>query len=127
MDSGLRIDKWLWAVRIFKTRNQAADACKAGKVKTDSSSVKPSREIKINDIITVQIGALTKTIRVTGIIKNRVSAKLAVDYVEDLTPEEEYEKLKLMKEVNFERRDRGIGRPTKKERRIITKLKKFKF
>jgi ribosome-associated heat shock protein Hsp15 len=127
MDSGLRIDKWLWAVRIFKTRNQAADACKAGKVKIDSNSVKPSREIKINNIITVQIGALTKTIKVTGIIKNRVSAKLAVDYVEDLTPEEEYEKLKLMKEVNFERRDRGVGRPTKKERRIITKLKKFKF
>ena len=127
MDSGLRIDKWLWAVRIFKTRNQAADACKAGKVKIDGSNVKPSREIKINDIITVQIGALTKTIKVTGIIKNRVSAKLAVDYVEDLTPEEEYEKLKLMKEVNFEKRDRGVGRPTKKERRIITKLKKFKF
>ncbi|MBE9481395.1 MAG: RNA-binding S4 domain-containing protein [Bacteroidetes bacterium] len=127
MDSGLRIDKWLWAVRIFKTRNQAADACKAGKVKIDGSNVKPSREIKINDIITVQIGALTKTIKVTGIIKNRVSAKLAVDYVEDLTPEEEYEKLKLMKEVNFEKRDRGFGRPTKKERRIITKLKKFKF
>jgi ribosome-associated heat shock protein Hsp15 len=127
MDSGLRIDKWLWAVRIFKTRNQAADACKAGKVKIGGSSVKPSREIKINDIITVQIGALTKTIKVTGIIKNRVSAKLAVDYIEDLTPEEEYEKLKLMKEVNFERRDSGIGRPTKKERRIITKLKKFKF
>lgn len=127
MDSGLRIDKWLWAVRIFKTRNQAADACKAGKVKIDGSNVKPSKEIKINDIITVQIGALTKTIKVTGIIKNRVSAKLAVDYVEDLTSEEEYEKLKLMKEVNFERRDRGVGRPTKKERRIITKLKKFKF
>ena len=127
MDSGLRIDKWLWAVRIFKTRNQAADACKAGKVKIDGSNVKPSREIKINDIITVQIGALTKTIKVTGIIKNRVSAKLAVDYVEDLTPEEEYEKLKLMKEVNFEKRDRGFGRPTKKERRIITKPKKFKF
>ncbi len=127
MDSGLRIDKWLWAVRIFKTRNQAADACKAGKVKIDGSNVKPSKEIKINDIITVQIGALSKTIKVTGIIKNRVSAKLAVDYVEDLTPEEEYEKLKLMKEVNFERRDRGVGRPTKKERRIITKLKKFKF
>lgn len=125
MDSGLRIDKWLWAVRIFKTRNQAADACKAGKVKIDGSNVKPSKEIKINDIITVQIGALTKTIKVTGIIKNRVSAKLAVDYVEDLTSEEEYEKLKLMKEVNFERRDRGVGRPTKKERRIITKLKKF--
>ncbi len=127
MDSGLRIDKWLWAVRIFKTRNQAADACKAGKVKIDGSNVKPSKEIKINDIITVQIGALTKTIKVTGIIKNRVSAKLAVDYVEDLTSEEEYEKLKLMKEVNFERRDRGVGRPTKKERRIITKLKKIKF
>ena len=127
MENSIRIDKWLWAVRVFKTRSLASQACKAGKIKIDGNNVKASRDIKIEDIVTVQIGQLSKSIKAIGLIKNRVSAKLAVENYEDLTPAEEYEKLKLQKEMKTEYRDRGSGRPTKKERRIITKLKKEKF
>lgn len=119
----LRIDKWLWAVRIYKTRTLATDACKAGKIKINGQAVKPSRELKLQEVITISQGPLTKTIRVRNLIHNRVSAKLVPDNAEDLTPAEEYEKLKLMQEVNGERRDRGIGRPTKKQRRLIDLLK----
>lgn len=121
----IRIDKWLWAVRLFKTRNIAAEACKGGKVKIDEKAVKPSRDIKVGDLISIQQTPIIKEVKVLQIIKNRVSAKLAVDSVEDITPKEEYDKLKMMNELNYERRDRGVGRPTKKERRTIGKLKKI--
>jgi len=123
----IRIDKWLWAVRVFKTRTMAADACKAGKVKIEGQSVKPSREVKLDDVISIQLGAFIKTVRVIGIIKNRVSAKLAVNHIKDLTPAEEYERLKMMRELNYENRERGTGRPTKKERRNIVQLKRYKL
>lgn len=118
-----RIDKWLWAIRIYKTRTLATDACKAGKIKIDGQAVKPSRQLKLMEVITVSQAPLTKTYRVKALIHNRVSAKLVPDNAEDLTPAEEYEKLKLLQEVNGERRDRGIGRPTKKQRRLIDLLK----
>ena len=121
MEKSVRIDKWLWAVRIFKTRGLACDACKAGKVKIEDNAVKPSRDVKIGEIITVQIGPLKKTIMVLAALENRVSAKLAVGFVQDMTPEEEYKKLELMRDSVFIRRDRGAGRPTKKERRDIQK------
>ncbi|MEA3476788.1 MAG: S4 domain-containing protein [Bacteroidota bacterium] len=121
-----RIDKWLWAVRLFKTRSQATAACKGGKVKVDKINVKPSREVKLDDIIQIQISGFTKTVKVTGLLKRRVSARLAVDYVQDITPVEEIEKRKMMKEVNYEWRDRGVGRPTKKQRRLIERLKNFR-
>ena len=124
--NNIRIDKWLWAVRIFKTRSLASQACRAGKVKIDEVAVKPSREIKLEDEIHVQIGPLNRIIKVTGLIHNRVSAKLAVENYEDLTPKEEIEKVKMVRELNYEYRDRGTGRPTKKERRIIEQLKKHK-
>jgi len=123
----IRIDKWLWAVRVFKTRTMASDACKAGKVKIEGRIVKPSREVKIEDVITVQLGPLLKTVEVLGIIKNRVSAKLAINHIKDLTPDEEYERIKLMRELNYENRERGAGRPTKKERRNIVQLKRYKL
>ena len=119
----LRIDKWLWAVRIFKTRTMAGDACRAGKVKIDGNAVKPSRILKPGDEITVSIGPLLRTIKVKALISNRVSAKLVPDSMEDLTPQEEYDRIKFMNELNAERRDRGTGRPTKKDRRMIDKLK----
>jgi ribosome-associated heat shock protein Hsp15 len=119
----IRVDKWLWSVRLFKTRNQAIDACKAGKVKIDGNAIKPSRIIKIDDILTVSLGPLLRTIKVKELLNNRVSAKLVPDYLEDLTPKEEYERVQLMKEFNAEKRDRGIGRPTKKDRRHIERLK----
>ncbi len=123
----IRIDKWLWAVRLFKTRNQAADACRAGKIKINGMPVKPSREILTGDVITVQDNPITKTVEVKTVIKNRVGAKLVSENMIDHTPQEEYDKQKMMHEMNYERRDRGAGRPTKKERRTITKLKNNKI
>ncbi len=106
-------------MRLFKTRTLASDACRGGKVSLNNASVKPSKEVKPGDVLQMRIGILTKTVKVTGIIANRVSAKLAVNYVEDLTPPEEYEKLKSNKDDFFVKRDRGTGRPTKKDRREI--------
>lgn len=122
----LRIDKWLWEVRLFKSRSLATEACKAGKVKIDGTSVKPARDIRPGDIITVSQNPLFKTVRVKAFPKSRVNAKLVPDYLEDLTPSEEYERVKLIHETNLEYRDRGIGRPTKKQRRLIDKLKSSK-
>jgi len=122
----IRIDKWLWAVRLFKTRTQASDACRGGKVKMDGQNVKPSRDIRVGEEIEVQTGAIRKKVAVKAILKNRVGAKLVDDYMEDLTPPEEYEKLDMLKQLNYEKRDRGTGRPTKKNRREINKLKNSK-
>jgi ribosome-associated heat shock protein Hsp15 len=127
MAEGLRIDKWLWAVRIYKTRSQASEACRSGKVKINEIEVKPSRELKMNDIVEIRLGIITKTVKVTGLIHNRVAAKFVIDHLIDLTPPEEYEKLKIQHEINHEFRPRGQGRPTKKERRLIERLKKSKF
>lgn len=123
MDS-VRIDKWLWAVRVYKTRAQSADACKGGKVKIDGQNVKASREVKEGDEIDIQQGIIKKTLRVKVPAKNRVSAKLVPDLAEDLTPAEEYEKQDMLRQLNHEKRDRGTGRPTKKDRREINRLKK---
>lgn len=126
-DTGsIRIDKWLWAVRIYKTRTLASDACKAGKVKINGQSVKPSREIKTQDEISIQMGIYTKTVKVLKLIHNRVSAQLVPQFMEDLTPESELEKLKVQQEMKTEFRPRGLGRPTKRQRRLIDRLKNTK-
>ena len=127
MSDGIRIDKWLWAVRLFKTRNQAGEACKAGKIKINEMPVKSSREVKTGDIIEIHLKHILRTVKVMGLLKNRVGAKLVENYLEDLTPQEEYDKHKMMKDLNYEYRQRGVGRPTKKERRLIERLKKSKF
>ena len=119
----VRMDKWLWAARLFKTRSLAADAIKGGKVKVDGNPVKPSREVKEGDIIQVQIEQLHKVVEVKTIIKNRVSAKQVPEVYNDLTPKEEYERIEFMHAYKAEWRDRGAGRPTKKERRMIEKMK----
>ena len=119
----IRIDKWLWAARLFKTRSLAADAIKGGKVKVDGNPVKPSREVKEGDVIQVQIEQLHKVVQVKTVIKNRVSAKQVPDVYADLTPKEEYERIEFMRAYKAEWRDRGAGRPTKKERRMIERLK----
>lgn len=123
----VRIDKWLWAVRVFKTRSQAAAACKGGRVKIDGQAIKASREIKEGDEIEVSLGGMIKSVRVKALLQNRVGAKLVPDFMEDLTPQEVYYEHKLKAKVNVEYRQRGDGRPTKKERRIIERLKKYKF
>jgi ribosome-associated heat shock protein Hsp15 len=122
----LRIDKWLWEVRLFKSRSLATNACKAGKVKMDGSNVKASKEIKEGDVIVVSLNPLFKTVRVKQFPKSRVSAKLVPDFMEDLTLQSEYDRVKLIGETNSEYRDRGIGRPTKKQRRVIDQLKNSK-
>lgn len=121
--NSVRIDKWLWAVRLFKTRSQATDACRGGKVKIDGHNVKPSREVNLGDEIEVQQGAIKKRVKVLQVVKNRVGAKLVADLAEDLTPIEEKEKLDMMRQLNYERREHGTGRPTKRDRREIDKLK----
>ncbi|MBR5250328.1 MAG: RNA-binding S4 domain-containing protein [Bacteroidales bacterium] len=117
-----RIDKYLWAIRVFKTRSEAADACKSGKVKVNQAEAKPSRDVKENDLITVRKGSVFFTYRVIVPIDKRVGAALVPQYAEDLTPEQEREKLNAPFETIFMRRDRGTGRPTKKERRTLDRL-----
>ncbi len=119
----VRIDKWLWAVRVYKTRNMAAEACKTGKVKLDGKNIKPSHNVKIGEEYEVKIDVLEKKLKVLALLENRVSAKLVPDYMQDLTPVEEIERLRLIKKQSFERRERGIGRPTKKDRREIEEFK----
>lgn len=116
MEKSVRIDKWLWAVRLFKTRSQSTDACRAGKVKIEGDAIKPSREVKQNQVITVSQGVITRTVKVIQLLEKRVGAKLVIDYMLDLTPAEEYQKLELLRDNPLARRK---GRPTKKERREI--------
>ena len=119
----VRIDKWLWAVRIYKTRSMATDACHSGKVKIDGNSVKPSRQIRIDEIITVQKDFVKRKYKVLGLIEKRGSAKIASENVEDITPEEELIKLKTAFSNPVAKREKGKGRPTKKDRRQMGKLK----
>ncbi len=125
MSEGVRIDKWLWAVRLFKTRSQAAAACKSGRVRIEGQIVKPSREVKPGNEISIAQQPITKSVKVIGLLENRVGAHLVPGYMQDLTPESEYQKIKMMREVNFEYRDPGTGRPTKRHRREIEILKKY--
>jgi ribosome-associated heat shock protein Hsp15 len=118
MEQGtVRIDKWLWAVRIFKTRSLSTEACRTGKVSIKDMPVKASREVKINDIIVIQQTPVIRTVKVLSLLRNRVSAKLVPLHLEDMTPTSEYEKIEIRKAVAFVYRPRGMGRPTKKERR----------
>lgn len=119
----IRIDKWLWAVRIFKTRNMATNACKKSKVLLNGRNVKPSHTVKIGDVIEVRSAIINRTFNVKGLLEKRVSAKIAVDYVEETTPPEEFKKLRVIKDTPFALRERGTGRPTKKDRRITNRLK----
>ena len=122
VDSGVRVDKWLWAVRLYKTRTLAADACRAGHVLVNGQPVKPSRDVHIGESVTAKTGHITRTVRVTGLIDKRVSATIARESAEDLTPREEYAKAR---EPDYSRgvvRPKGAGRPTKKERRDAENL-----
>ena len=118
----VRIDKWLWAVRIYKTRSDATEACRTGRVTVNGSAAKPSKEMKESDIVTVRKNPVTYTIRVVGLVSNRQPARNVPLYAENITPEEELMKLKMNSYANFGQRDRGAGRPTKKERREVDDL-----
>jgi len=125
MEEGVRIDKWLWSVRIFKTRNQATLACRSGRVRIGDHPVKPSREVKAGEVVTISLDSLKRSVKVLAMVEKRVGAKLVEQFLEDLTPQEEYQKLKLRKDGRFGYRLRGLGRATKKERREIEILKKY--
>ena len=118
----LRIDKYLWAIRVYKTRTDATDACKGGKVRINGADTKPSKLVKVGDTIVARKGAVTYTYKVLQLIDKRQGAKLVPDYAENQTPPEELAKLRAPVETFFLKRDRGAGRPTKKDRRQMEDL-----
>ncbi len=122
----VRIDKWLWAVRIFKTRSKATDACRKGRVIIDDVQVKPSRAAKKGDRVIVKRPPVVYTYEVKELTEKRLPAKLAVDFAGNLTPQQELDKIKVKKHTVFVRRDPGSGRPTKRERRIMDRMNPFK-
>lgn len=114
-----RLDKWLWAARIFKTRTLAAAACKKGQVSMNGTCLKPSRTIKAGDIIEVRKPPVTYSFKVKQTIEKRVGAKLLPDILENVTPPEQYELLEMNRLSGFVNRAKGTGRPTKKDRRNL--------
>lgn len=122
MAEDTRIDKYLWAIRVFKTRTDATDACKGGKIRLNGADVKPSKTVKPGDVIAARKGAVTYTYRVVETVEKRQGAKLVPRYAENITPPEELDKLKAPVETFFLKRDRGAGRPTKKDRRQMESL-----
>lgn len=114
-----RLDKWLWAARVFKTRTIAADACKNGRVMIDGIKLKPSRMIKEGDVIQVKKAPVTYSFKVLKAIQNRVGAKLVPEVLENVTTPDQYELLEMNRISGFVGRARGTGRPTKKERREL--------
>jgi ribosome-associated heat shock protein Hsp15 len=117
----IRIDKWLWAVRVYKTRTLAAEACKKGKVIIGGTTVKPSHEVKFGEIIFLRKLPVVYTLRVKGLTHNRLPARSVNEFYDDLTSPEELAKLKVQETVLFQR-DRGTGRPTKRERRQMDEI-----
>lgn len=123
----VRIDKWLWAMRVFKTRTIATDACKKGRVMMGGVPVKPSRTIKEGDVIEVRKPPITYTFRVKATTQNRLGAKLVPDYLENLTPQSQYDLLEMTKISGFVDRRKGLGRPTKREGREMSRFKEDSY
>ena len=117
-----RLDKWLWSVRVFKTRPEATAACRAGKVLIGELEAKPGRDIHVGEVVTVRVGAVTRTLKVTGLPRSRVGAKQLPAYLADLTPAAEYERARQAGIEHMLARERGRGRPTKKDRRAMGRL-----
>ena len=122
MADSTRIDKFLWSIRVFKTRADATEACKGGKVTVNGQDAKPSKEVKGGDVISVRKGAIHYTYKVLLPIEKRQGAKEVEKYAQNLTPESELKKMNAPVETFFVKRDRGAGRPTKKERREMDGL-----
>ncbi len=115
----VRIDKWLWAVRIFKTRTASSEACKKGRVLIGETVVKPSRNVRAGEVIQVRKPPVTYSFKVVALSDKRMGAKMVPQYMENVTPQEQYELLELNRISGFVDRQRGTGRPTKKERRDL--------
>jgi len=121
MDS-VRLDKYLWAIRVFKTRSEAADACNGNKVKLNGVNAKPSKAVKAGDVIEVRKASVLFSYKVLALTESRMGAALVPQYADNLTPESELEKLHAPRETIVLQRDRGTGRPTKKDRRQLDAL-----
>ncbi|HKK63270.1 MAG TPA: RNA-binding S4 domain-containing protein [Bacteroidales bacterium] len=120
--NAVRIDKWLWAVRVFKTRSLASEACRKGRVEIEGVSVKPSREVKRGEVIQVRKNPVTYHYKVLDLSVKRMGAKLVPEYMKDVTPPENKEILEMQRLMSWSDRKKGEGRPTKKERRDIDRL-----
>lgn len=118
----VRIDKWLWAMRIFKTRTVATEACKKGRVYVGNVIAKPSRTIKVGDVINVRKPPVTYSFRVLALAQNRLGAKLVPEYMENITPKSELDLLEVVKISGFIDRRKGLGRPTKREGRELAQF-----
>lgn len=117
MADSTRIDKYIWAIRLFKTRSEATEACNGNKVQLNGVAAKPSKTVKAGDSISVRKGAVQYSYKVLRIAENRMGAQLVPEFAENLTPQSELDKLHAPRETFFVKRDRGSGRPTKKDRR----------
>ena len=115
----MRIDKWLWAVRLYRTRGLASAACRQGWVIIGGRPVKPSREVKLEELILIRTGQIKRTVKVLGFLEQRVGAQAAKEFVQDLTPASEYEKPREPALKPLFLRPKGAGRPTKRERRLL--------
>ena len=127
MKDEVRIDKWLWATRIFKTRTIASDACKKGRVTINGQNVKPSHGIRVGQVVDVRKPPVTYSFEVLGLIENRVGAKLVPDYLKNVTRRDQLELLEMVKISGFVNRQKGLGRPTKKEGRELAQFTETAF
>jgi ribosome-associated heat shock protein Hsp15 len=117
-----RLDKWLWSVRVFKTRPLATAACRSGKVLIGELEAKPGRDVHVGETVTVHVGVVTRTLKVVGLPRSRVAARQLPEFMTDLTPPAEYERAKQAGIEHMLARQRGLGRPTKKDRRDMGRL-----
>lgn len=115
-----RVDRWLWSVRLFKTRTLATRACGAGHVRVNGQVVKPSRAVRPGDLVDALLGEITRTVKVREVLERRVGAKAVAQYLEDLTPQCEYDKPREKILAPTGVRSKGAGRPTKRDRRVLT-------
>ena len=127
MKEEVRIDKWLWATRIFKTRTIASDACKKGRVTIKGQNVKPSHGIRVGQVVEVRKPPVTYSFEVLGLIENRVGAKLVPNYLKNVTSRDQLELLERVKISGFVNRQKGLGRPTKKEGRELAQFTETAF
>lgn len=121
-ESGMRLDKWLWCVRVYKTRREAIEACRSGRVSIQGGVVKPSRSVRIGDRVEARTAAFDRTLRVVGLTDKRVGPGLVPEFLEDLTPKEEYERGRKTAVERVLGRRPGSGRPTKRERRDVDRF-----
>ena len=118
----MRLDRWLWAVRVFKSRSLASDACRAGSVAVNEQTAKPARDVRPGETVTVKQGLILRTLRVVSVPRSRVGPKLVPNFCIDLTPPEELQKARENRIQHLLEREKGSGRPTKRDRRLLDRL-----